>query len=484
MGQKWGKNNMNNSELKNSLNYFIEQYFQEVESAPFDEVVKVADSNQIKKLRNINIPNQGREVQEVMEEMMQDVYDYRARVDHPRFFGFIPGPASLSSWVGDVMTSAYNLHTASWMVSSAASFIEKELIKWLSEKVGYDTNKSSGLFVSGGSMANLTALVAARDKKLSFETLHLGTAYVSEQTHSSIKKALKISGISPKNIRKIPSDSSYRMNIDELEKAINDDISKGLKPFVVIASAGTTNTGSIDPMPEISNICSRYGLWMHVDGAYGASILLAKNYKHLLNGIENADSLSWDAHKWLFQTYSCAMVLIKDKNDLAKSFSENPEYLRDLDVNDDEINYGNIGIELTRPARGLKFWFTLQTVGTDEISRRIEYGIHLAKYAKEVLKGLNNWEIISDPQLAIINFRYAPSGISDQEINDLNNSISRLAIQDNYAGVFTTVLNNKVVLRMCAINPETTEDDIEQTISKLDEFAQHLLQNTMSLSAV
>lgn len=475
---------MNNLEFKNSLNYFIDQYFKGLESLESNEVVKVADSNQINKLRNINIPSQGRQVQEVMEEMMKEVYEYGARVNHPRFFGFIPGPADLNSWIGDVMSSAYNLHAGCWMTTSAASFIEKTLIKWLSEKAGYNTEQSSGLFVSGGSMANLTAMVAARDNKLSFDKLHLGTAYVSDQTHSSIKKALKISGISPKNIRKIPSDSNYRMKIDELEKAIRNDITNGLHPFVVIASAGTTNTGSIDPIPEISDICSKYGLWMHVDGAYGASILLSENYNHLLKGIENADSLSWDAHKWLFQTYSCAMVLVKDKNDLARSFSENPEYLRDLDINDDEINYGNVGIELTRPTRGLKLWFTLQTLGTSEMSRRIEYGIHLAEYIKSTLLEFENWEVISDPKLAIINFRYDPSGMSEQDIDALNNNISHLALQENYAGIFTTVLNGKVVLRMCAINHETTENDIKQTISKLDEFAKHLLTNNFSLSAV
>ncbi|WP_029877982.1 pyridoxal phosphate-dependent decarboxylase family protein [Paraclostridium bifermentans] len=475
---------MNNLEFKNSLNYFIDQYFKGLESLESNEVVKVADSNQINKLRNINIPSQGRQVQEVMEEMMKEVYEYGARVNHPRFFGFIPGPADLNSWIGDVMSSAYNLHAGCWMTTSAASFIEKTLIKWLSEKAGYNTEQSSGLFVSGGSMANLTAMVAARDNKLSFDKLHLGTAYVSDQTHSSIKKALKISGISPKNIRKIPSDSNYRMKIDELEKAIRNDITNGLHPFVVIASAGTTNTGSIDPIPEISDICSKYGLWMHVDGAYGASILLSENYNHLLKGIENADSLSWDAHKWLFQTYSCAMVLVKDKNDLARSFSENPEYLRDLDINDDEINYGNVGIELTRPTRGLKLWFTLQTLGTSEMSRRIEYGIHLAEYIKNTLLEFENWEVISDPKLAIINFRYSPSGMSEQDIDALNNNISHLALQENYAGIFTTVLNGKVVLRMCAINHETTENDIKQTISKLDEFAKHLLTNNFSLSAV
>lgn len=416
---------MNNLELKDALNYFINQYFKEVESLESEEVVKVADSNQIKKLKNIRIPSQGRQVQEVMEEMMKEVYDYGARVNHQRFFGFIPGPADLNSWIGDVMSSAYNLHAGCWLTSPTASFIEKTLIKWLSEKVGYNTEHSSGLFVSGGSMANLTAMVAARDNKLSFDKLHLGTAYVSDQTHSSIKKALKISGISPNNIRKIPSDSNYKMKIDELEQAIKNDVKNGLNPFVVIASAGTTNTGIIDPIQEIANICSKYKLWMHVDAAYGASILLSEKYNHLLKGIE-----------------------------------------------------------LTRPTRSLKLWFTLQTLGTKEMSIRIEHGVYLAEYAKKVLDKLDNWEIVSDPNLAIINFRYVPSGMSNQEIDDLNNKISHLALEENYAGVFTTVLNGKVVLRMCSINHETTENDIRQTISKLDKFAKNLLNNKVSSSIV
>lgn len=466
--------------MKNSLNFFIEHYFQEIAEISSAEVIKVADSKQIKKIKDIDIPKQGRKIQEVMEEMMNDIYNYRAQLNHPRYLGFIPGPASLNSWIGEVMTSAYNLHAGSWMSSSAASYIEKVLIEWLSIKVGYEVKTAAGLFVSGGSMANLTALVAARDKKLSFETIHLGTAYVSEQTHSSIKKALKIAGISPDHMRRIGVDSKFRMNIEELEKAINDDVSEGLKPFVIIASAGTTNTGSIDPMEEIHDLCSKYGMWMHVDGAFGASILLTENYKHLLNGIKAADSMSWDAHKWLFQTYGCGIVLVKDKRNLTRSYHTNPEYLRDLEINDDEINYWDIGMELTRPARGLKLWFTIQTIGTEVISKRIEFGIHLAEYTKELLLGLKNWEIISEPQLAIINFRYAPRWISQKEVDDLNKDISQLAIQDNYTGVFTTVLNDQVVLRICSINPATTEDDIEKTIKKLDNFAQQLLSDNVN----
>jgi len=474
---EWSSEKMNNAEIKKSLNYFIEQYFREIEDISSGEVIKVADSGQIEKLAKMGIPERGRNVQEVMEEMMADVYDHRARLNHPRYLGFIPGPASLNSWVGEVMTSAYNLHAGSWMSTSAASYIEKVMIEWLSKKVGYHTAKSGGLFVSGGSMANLTALVAARDKKLSFGSIHLGIAYVSEQTHSSIKKALKIAGISPKHIRRIGVDSQYRMNMEELEEVIKEDVEEGLQPFVIIASAGTTNTGSVDPMEAVHKLCEKYNMWMHVDGAFGASILLAENYRYLLQGIEYADSLSWDAHKWLFQTYGCGIVLVKEKKNLARSFHTNPEYLRDLEINDDEINYWDIGMELTRPARGLKFWFTLQTMGSGEISRRIEWGIHLAEYAKELLGGLNNWQVVSEPQLAIINFRYVPSGFSEQEIDELNSYISQLAVQDNYTGVFTTVLNDQVVLRICSINPSTTEADIEQTVAKLDDFAKYLLSD-------
>lgn len=459
------------AELKSSLHNFIEHHFQEKEDLSSQGVIKAADLRQIETLQKIDIPKYGRDIPTVMTEMEKEIFEYSAKLNHPRYLGFIPGPASLHSWVGDVMTSAFNLHAGSWMSTSAASYIEKYLIEWLSGKIGYEPETSGGLFVSGGSIANLTALVAARDKYLSFETIHLGVAYVSEQTHCSIIKALKTIGIPPNRIRKISVDSQYRMNTVDLEESIHGDISNGLIPFVIIANAGTTNTGSIDPLTEISNLCSRHGLWMHVDGAFGASILLTEHYCYMLDGIEKADSLSWDAHKWLFQTYGCGIVIVKDKKDLSHSFHTCPEYLRDLEIDTHQINYGDIGLELTRPARGLKLWFTLQTMGTYEISKKIEHGIHLAEYVKEELLSLSDWEIISEPQLAIINFRYSPSEFPEHQLDNLNDKISKSAIKDNYAGVFTTILNGQIVLRICVINPATTREDIRQTIAKLNDFA-------------
>ena len=201
-------------------------------------------------------------------------------------------------------------------------------------------------------MANITALTAARDNKLTDINLHLGTAYISDQTHSSVAKGLRIIGITDSRIRRIPTNSHFQMDTAKLEEVIEADKKSGYIPFVVIGTAGTTNTGSIDPLTEISALCKKHDMWFHIDGAYGASVLLSPKYKSLLNGTELADSISWDAHKWLFQTYGCAMVLVKDIRNLFHSFHVNPEYLKDLENDIDNVNTWDIGMEQTRPARG------------------------------------------------------------------------------------------------------------------------------------
>ncbi len=470
-----------NNEVQHAVEEFVQIFCSEKQKLPANRIMNEACENQIAKLKKIGIPSKGRSIDKVVNEMIEDIYKYRAESNHPRFFGFVPGPASMLSWLGDIMTAAYNIHAATWTTSPAASCIEQELISWLCTQVGY-TEKSGGLFVSGGSMANMTALTAARDTILKEETRHLGVAYVSDQTHSSVAKGLRIIGIPNDRIRKIPTDSLFRMDIKELKAAIELDIKNGLIPFVVIASAGTTNTGSIDPLQEIASLCQRHSMWMHVDGAYGASILLTKKYKHLLNGIEKADSVSWDAHKWLFQTYDCGMVLVKDKRNLLNSFHANPEYLKDLEAKKDQINYGDMGMELTRPARGLKLWLTLQVMGSDAIGDAIEHGFQLAEWAEDELKKKKDWEIISHAQLAIVNFRFAPSGITEEQADELNQEISKAIIDSGYAGVFTTELDGKKVLRICAINPYATESDMRNTIRRLNEYAQEFYQPMEAIS--
>ena len=372
------------------------------------------------------------------------------------------------------MTSAYNIHAGGSKLAPMVNCIEQKLLKWLCEQVGFGA-QAGGVFVSGGSMANITALTAARDNKLDDETLHLGVAYISDQTHSSVAKGLRIIGIPNKRIRKIPTNPDFTIRTDLLEQQILKDKEAGLLPFVIIGTAGTTNTGSIDPLKELSAIAKRYQMWFHIDGAYGASILLSPKYKHLLDGAELADSISWDAHKWLYQTYGCAMVLVKDVQHLFHSFHVNPEYLKDIEGDLEHINTWDIGMELTRPARGLKLWLTLQILGTDLIGSAIEHGFQLADWAEEAVRELPDWEIISPSQLAMVNFRFAPKGLSKEQTDTLNEQISKKILDNGYAAVFTTVLHGQTVLRICALHPEAEKEDMYETIRLLDTFGKELL---------
>lgn len=253
-----------------------------------------------------------------------------------------------------------------------------------------------------------------------------------------------------------------------------DDQAAGMKPFAIIATAGTTNTGSIDPLNEIADLCEKHNIWLHVDGAYGASILASSKYKPLLSGISRSDSITWDAHKWLMQTYSCSVVLAKENQQLRNCFSTHPEYLKDAETNEEYINYWDLGPELTRPARSLKLWVTLQALGTNAVGEAIEHGVQLAEWAEDEIKKHNHWEIVSPAQLAIVNFRYAPTGLSEQELDSLNKRISQEMMTNGYASVLTTQLNGKTALRICAIHPDTTEHEIRNTIQLLSNIARSL----------
>lgn len=313
-------------------------------------VCRRTDPEMLERVGRQTIPVSGRPLGEVYEELLRDVYSNTLLAQHPRSFSCVPSTASLLSWAGDVMTNAFNPHDSCRVNGPAVALIEKKLIRWLCDLAGYPA-EGGGLFVSGGSMANLTALTAARDAKLSFDERSRAVIYVSDQTHASVSKGLHIIGFDRSQIRTVPADERFRMDTASLTRAIAADVSAGKRPFAVVASAGTTNTGSVDPLPEIAALCRRHDMWMHVDGAFGASALLSAEQRTALAGIERSDSLSWDAHKWMMQTYGCGMVLVRDQSTLARSFAAHPEYLKDSETGGDGIEFWDLGPELTRPAR-------------------------------------------------------------------------------------------------------------------------------------
>jgi aromatic-L-amino-acid decarboxylase len=313
-------------------------------------------------------------------------------------------------------------------------------------------------------VANLTALAVARHVKIEDRSDN-ATVYLSDQAHSSLDKALRLLGLGPQSVRKLASDEQYRLPVAALERSIREDRAAGKRPFCIIASAGTTNTGAVDPLPELAALARKEDLWLHVDGAYGAAAALCDRGRRLLSGIDLADSLSLDPHKWLFQPFEIGCVLVRDKKHLNDTFQILPEYLKDTHQQSAEINFTDYGLQLTRSFRALKLWLSLKYFGLEAFRAAIERGFALAEFTEACLRKMPGWEIITPAQMGIVCFRYAGADDSAHQrlVQDL--------IRDGFALITSTILRGRTVLRMCPINPRSTEADVEEALKRLDKFA-------------
>jgi glutamate/tyrosine decarboxylase-like PLP-dependent enzyme len=394
-------------------------------------------------------------------------------VSHPKSYSFVPGPSNYISAMADSLSAGFNIFSGGWQASPAAAEMEIVTMNWLLKMFGFPQKKGGGIFTSGGSMANLTALVTARTVKCG-DDFSKAIIYLSDQAHSSNIKAIRVLGFRKEQIRIIPTDGEFKFSLNKLKNAIAKDRLEGLQPFCLIATAGTTNTGTVDPLSDIAKICKKEDIWFHIDGAYGGFAILSDDGKPLLKGIEKADSLTIDPHKWFFQPYEIGCLLIKNHKWLKGTFTEKPEYLRDIEGNTSEINFYDHGIELTRRFRALKFYMSVKTFGMGEFRKAISYNIKLAEAAENFLRKSPNWEVISPATLAVINFRYNPIGnkLSEKKLDALNQRISKNVVESKEALLVTTVLNKQIVLRMCLINPRTTLDDVKETIALCETFAE------------
>jgi glutamate/tyrosine decarboxylase-like PLP-dependent enzyme len=439
-----------------------------------DTIVKIAQTADVSRLKSLSTPGKGRAVDEAIEDAFE-IFDYRARVNHSHFLAFVPGPAQPVSWLGDILSSAFNSFAGSKLQGSGVAVVEKELIRWMACKAGLP-NTAGGAFVSGGSMANLSAMAMARDQNIPSGKEDLGVAYLSDQTHYSVAKALRILGFKTEQIRLIPSNERLEMDSQQLAAQIVSDKETGRIPFVVVGTCGTTNTGAIDPLSELAAVCKVENLWFHVDGAYGASVALSASRSHLVQNLGLADSISWDAHKWLFQTYACSALLVRDQATLLRSFGNSGDYLRDAFDDETIPNFWNYGIELTRPARAMKLWFTIRVLGVETLGRMIDQGFLQAEKAEEEFRKLDNWEITSSASMAILTFRYIPTGKTELELDEANRHISHRLMTENIATILTTKLRGKTVLRICSISPHLGVEGVAELVLQVDKVARTMME--------
>jgi glutamate/tyrosine decarboxylase-like PLP-dependent enzyme len=435
-----------------------------------EPVIRKRSRKELDALLDRQLPETPGDFEPVIREIEQKVFPNILHLDHPRCFAFVPGPGNFASVLGDLLASGFNVFNGIWLEASGAAEVELTVIDWLRQAVGYPSS-GGGLFVSGGSQANMTAMCAAREKLLG-ELFSRGTVYFSDQTHSSVKKALRILGVPSANARILPSSEAFTLDVDALERAVLRDRAEGFMPFLVIGNAGTTNTGAVDPLGDISVLCEREGLWFHVDGAIGASTVLCERGKSLLQGIERADSITLDPHKWLFQPYEMGCLLVKNREDLIHAFHSHPEYLQDAKSSMDEPNLADYGMQLTRNFKALKLWLTFKIFGRRALSAALEWGFHLAEFTADEVRKRGDLELRSGPAMGIVCFRYIPRDIGREgeagvEIDLLQREIVNALIRDGFAMLTTTVIGGVTVLRMCMINPRTTHEDVLQTLDLL-----------------
>ena len=479
-------------DLSTRVNELVLEYFSEVSELPvFPETFGGDTLKQI----GSTLPAQGEPIEKLINDCRTIIKNSRHN-GHPRFFGYVASPATPAGAFADLIASALNSNVTSWRSGPAPTEIERTVVRWLGSLIGYD-KEARGLLLSGGSMANLTALLIAHRAKMGNEASRQGlwrnetpmTLYTSEQVHMSIPKAADILGFGRDQVRLIGCDDQFRLDVQLLRERISADVQAGARPFCVVASAGTTNTGAVDPLSEIAEVAKEFGLWFHIDGAYGAPAALDETKRVLFAGLERADSVSLDPHKWLYAPLDCGCLLFRDEARARVAFGEeDADYIKVLEEDADEsFAFWNYGPELSRRFRALKIWLTLRYYGVNRIAAAITEDIALAVYLAQMVEEAEDFELLSRPQLSICCFRYVPLKLRSRsrgaqpdgeaiqgELNNLNEKIMFVVQRGGRAYLSSATINGAFALRVCITNFRTTRADLEQTLEIIREAAHAL----------
>lgn len=413
-------------------------------------------------------PEEGRPAEEVLRRAAREILPVAGRVDHPRFFAFVPSSPTWPSVLADYMAAGYNIFQGTWLGASGPSQLEVVVIDWFRDWIGYP-DTGGGLFTSGGSAASLDAFVAAREAAGAPDR---AAVYMSDQSHTALSRAATIVGVRPERVRTVPTDEHFRLDVQALRVMVADDRAAGLDPIAVCANAGATNTGAVDPISAMADFCEAEGLWLHVDAAYGGFAILAEEGRRLFTGIERADSIAMDAHKWLFQPFETGCLLVKDVRRLEAAFSVRPEYLQDTEWGGEHPNFGDRGLQLSRSFRALKVWMSIQTFGMKAFRSAVARGIELAVRAEEWIRASSALQIANPASLSVVCFRFNPPDVelTPERLEELNDRIQARVIESGIAMMSSTRLRGVYSLRLCILNYGTTWDDVRATLEAVERF--------------
>nr|MBC8329640.1 aminotransferase class I/II-fold pyridoxal phosphate-dependent enzyme [Planctomycetota bacterium] len=419
------------------------------------------------------LPERGAAFEELLDTVFERAGPHSFNTAGPGYLAYVPGGGIFYTAVADLIGDAVNRYVGVWLAAPGMVQLEQNVVRWFCDIVGLPAG-SGGVLTTGGSMANFIGIVTARREKLPEDFLG-GTIYASDQVHHSVTKAAVLAGFPPGRVRMVPSDRSFRIDLAALERAIAEDRAAKLTPFLLVASGGTTNSGAVDPLPELADLAARESLWLHVDAAYGGFFCLTERGRAALRGIGRADSLSLDPHKGMFLPYGTGSLLVRDPRALRRAHATAADYMPPFQDDPDLVDYCELSPELSRDNRGLRVWLPAKLLGFEVWRQALDEKLDLARHATEVLRQTPSVEILAEPELSLLAFRLAPEGLPAGQLDALNRAWLDRVNRRRHVYLTGTMLHGRYALRICVLHFRTHRERIDVALDDLRQEAAALL---------
>jgi len=443
---------LSEDQFRAMVEHATREILRHVGSLPTQPLHGTRGAKKLARVLREGLPQKGAPFDKLISDFVRRVAPRSLNTASPGYLAYIPGGGLLHSAVADLVADAVNRYVGVWVAAPGLAQIESNVVDWFCEIVGYGkTPRPGGLLTTGGSLANLVALVTARENRLG-EDFSRGVVYVSDQAHHSVLKAARFAGLREAQVRVIASDERFRMNVPELREAIAKDVAARLSPFMLIAAAGTTNTGAVDPLESIADVAKEHGLWLHVDGAYGGFFALTDRGRRTLAGIDRADSITLDPHKSLFLPYGTGALVVRDTNELRRAHAMRATYLPPSPDDVDCTDFADLGPELSRDFRGLRVWLPIKMHGIGVFREQLDEKLDLARQACDAIRAMPGIEIVAEPDLSLFAFRCE----TDEATRELMNEVNRR----QRVFITGTIVRGRFVIRACILSFRTHADRI------------------------
>jgi aromatic-L-amino-acid decarboxylase len=443
-----------------------------IESLPIQPACDIEGGAELARSLREPLPEHGERYETLLEFLFERVIPKSFNTAGPGYLAYIPGGGLFHSAVADLIACSVNRYVGVFLAAPGLAQLEANVVRWLCDIVGYP-GKAQGFLTTGGSLANLAAIVTARSERLPNDFLK-GVLYTSDQTHHSVRRAARLAGFPPENVRVIPTDARYRIRISCLRDEIRRDRCEGRMPFLIAANAGTTNTGAVDDLVELSDLALEESLWVHVDAAYGGFFLLTEEGKKALAGIDRADSVTLDPHKGLFLPYGTGSLLVRDGAALKRTHSIQADYMPRLQEEDELVDFCEISPELSRDFRGLRVWLPVKMHGISAFRMALQEKLDLARLAASRLRMIDDIEILAEPQLSILAFRLVRHGLDEGALDSLNRRFLEGINARKRVFLTGTLLRDRFAIRICVLSFRTHRDRLEQGLADIEAAASDL----------